>query len=542
MRASRHPVLGAIAALVLLTLIGTWPQGLYLGSKVAAHNDPLFSMWRLAWVAHALRTTPGHIFDANIFYPEARTLAYSDATLLEGAIAAPLLWAGVAPVLVYNLLLLGGIVASGVGMFVLVRYLTGSPGAALTSAVIFMLTPYRLEHYMHLELQWIMWMPLAFWAVHRAIDEGSWKFGALAGVFVSLQLVSCVYYGIFVAMLLAGLAALLIVADVGRARAALPGLLLGALVAAAIAWPYSRPYAQNADVLGPRDPAEIARYSARPINYLATPPQNWLWGWTADRFGDNEARLFPGAMAIVLAIAAFAHRRRRLVWVYAALFAVAIELSFGTNGWLYGWLFAHLHALRGLRAPARFAILACGILAVMAGFGADALAGRVRDARRARVMTIAVLALLTIEYTPKKMFLGTVENNPPDVYKVISTMGDGVIVELPMPVPEGLPGHDALYAHWSAAHWHPLVNGYSGYYPPAYIETLSQMRTFPDDGSIAHLRSLSVRFIVVHRNFYDLPEYAALIERMVERPELKFGGHYGDPAGEAQFFELTRVK
>src|SRR2546425_4667862 len=294
MRASRHPVLGALVFLILLTLVGTWPQALSLGSKIAMHNDPYFSMWRLAWVAHALRTDPRHLFDANIFYPEVRTLTYSDATLLEGTIAAPLLWAGVAPVLVYNILLLAGITISGLGMFVLARYLTGSAGAALVSAAVFMLAPYRLEHFMHLELQWAMWMPLAFWAVHRAIDEGSWKFGTLAGVFVWLQMMSCVYYGIFLAMLAVLLVVLLAVPDVRRARAAWPGLLFGAILAAALTWPYARPYQQTAEKLGPRDPAEIAQYSARPMNYLAAPRQNWLWGWTADRFGGNETRLFPG--------------------------------------------------------------------------------------------------------------------------------------------------------------------------------------------------------------------------------------------------------
>ena len=82
--------------------------------------------------------------------------------IVEGAVAAPLLWAGVPPVLVHNLLLLGAIAASGVAMFVLVRYLTGSRGAGLIAGVVFAFVPYRFEHYMHMELQWTMWMPLAF--------------------------------------------------------------------------------------------------------------------------------------------------------------------------------------------------------------------------------------------------------------------------------------------------------------------------------------------------------------------------------------------
>ena len=96
---------------------------------------------------------------------------------------------------------------------VLVRHLTGNPSAALVSAAVFTLVPYRIEHYMHLELQWTMWMPLAFWAVHRATSERSWRFGALAGLLVWLQVISSVYYGIFLALTVALLAALLVLTD-----------------------------------------------------------------------------------------------------------------------------------------------------------------------------------------------------------------------------------------------------------------------------------------------------------------------------------------
>ena len=208
-----HPVLAAAAVVVALTLYLTWPQAINLSTRIIPHNDAYFSMWRLGWIAHALRVDPAHLFDANIFYPERRTLAYSDAMLLEGIVAAPLLWSGLSPVLVYNIMLLGGIALSGVAMFVLARHLTGDTGAALVSAAIFTLAPYRVEHYMHLELQWTMWMPLAFWAAHRAVRERSWRWGALCGVFAWLQLLSCVYYGVFLAMIVVVLAALIVAVE-----------------------------------------------------------------------------------------------------------------------------------------------------------------------------------------------------------------------------------------------------------------------------------------------------------------------------------------
>ena len=48
-----------------------------------------------------------------------------------------------------------------------------------------------------------------------------------------------------------------------------------------------------------------------------------------------------------------------------------------------------------------------------------------------------------------------------------------------------LPGHEAVYQFWSANHWRPLVNGYSGYYPQTYFDTLFAMVRFPDDESTA---------------------------------------------------------
>src|SRR5262249_36256615 len=155
----------ATTLFVFLACYLTWPQCLYLNTQVANHDDSYFSVWRLAWIAHALKTDPAHLYDANIFYPEPRTLAYSDAVIFEGALAAPLQWAGLNAVGVYNVLLLCGMITSAIGMFVLAWYLIGSEDAALVAATIFLMLPYRVDHFMHLELQWTCWIPLTFWAV-----------------------------------------------------------------------------------------------------------------------------------------------------------------------------------------------------------------------------------------------------------------------------------------------------------------------------------------------------------------------------------------
>ncbi len=109
-----------------------------------------------------------------------------------------------------------------------------------------------------------------------------------------------------------------------------------------------------------------------------------------------------------------------------------------------------------------------------------------------------------------------------------------------MPTLTTLPGREAIYAFWSAAHWNKLVNGYSGYYPQVYAETLNRMETFPDEDSIARLRRMDVRYVVVHRAFYREGEYSRLLYRMAAEPALKPFGTYRDPDDVATLFLLLR--
>src|SRR5207237_2600764 len=121
----------------------------------------------------------------------------------------------------------------------------------------------------------------------RTVEDGSWRFGLLTGLFVWLQILSCIYYGIFLAMMVGVLA----IALLARARAAWPAvaaLALGALLATACTLPYAAIYVEAASALGTRSASEIAQHSAQPASYLATSSANWWWGWTGDRFSGDE--------------------------------------------------------------------------------------------------------------------------------------------------------------------------------------------------------------------------------------------------------------
>ena len=75
--------------------------------------------------------------NGNIFYPEPRTLAYTDSVLLQGLAAAPLIWAGLTPMVTYTLIILASIALSGWTMFLYARHLTNRVSAALLAGIVF---------------------------------------------------------------------------------------------------------------------------------------------------------------------------------------------------------------------------------------------------------------------------------------------------------------------------------------------------------------------------------------------------------------------
>lgn len=536
----RTALAAALCFLGLILVLLTWPQARYLSTRVAAHSDPYFGTWRIAWIAHALGDPHrSRLFDTNIFYPELRTLAYSDATLLEGIVGAPFIWFGARPLVVYNCLLLFGMFASAAAMLGLCLRLTGSVSASLVPAIVFGFAPYHFEHFMHLELQWTMFIPLSLLFLHETFERRSFRSAVATGVCVGLQFLSCVYYGVFL-LLFAGLMTVLEAASrLAQWRRLWTPLTVAAVTAAVIVIPYVEPYRQNARSLNNRDVTEVREYSASLSSYLASTPENWLYGWTAERFGSNEARLFPGSAGIALAIFAWFSRHRRYVWLYVICAFVSIELSLGLNGPAYTFLYDHLAPVRGLRAPARFGIFTLCAVSVLAGFGADALRGRLAGTTRKHLALAAIVCVAILECVSVPVRLMEVAPAVPPVYQFLRTLEPGALMELPVPTPDRLPGYDPQYVYWSTTHWRPLINGYSGYYPRRYLDTLAWMTRFPEEEAILELKRRRVRYLLLHRGLYsDAETYDTSIRTLLGRHDILPLGTFRDWISDSTLLEL----
>jgi len=509
---TRRFLVTAFLLYLSLTCLMTYPQVLHLRDGVHDDGDPLLNAWTLAWVAHQLPRAPARLFDANTFYPERRTLAFSETLLLPAVVMAPLRWLGVGPLLVYNIVLLSGFIVSGVGVALLVRMLTGWIGPALVAGIVFAFLPFRIDHYAHMQLQQTQCLPFALWAFHRLLARGRVRDGAAFGVFSAGQLLSCVYYGLLMIPYLAVVSATLLIGHArGAAQRTRDGHIAVAIVVAiaivlVAAVPVGMAYLGARKVVGERGRDEVVNGSATPLDYLGPPPENALYGKALGHFAEQERRLFPGFVAVALAVVGLWPRSgsgrtdrsgttetsrtadnpatdAAAKIAYALGLLIAFDISLGYHGLTYPWLYEYFVPFRALRIPARNGIIVGLSLAVLAGYGVAHLAAMVRSPAARRIVVTAIGALIVAEYALSSK-------------------------------------DDPTYMYFSTFHWQHLVNGYSGFFPPAYVFLANAVDSIPDNASIHAIKSHGARYLLLHGERLILPRYNELVAQLDARPEL----------------------
>jgi hypothetical protein len=481
-------------------------------------GDPLFSIWRVGWVAHQIVAAPQHLFDGNIFYPEPLTLTLSDPVILPALTIAPLLAIGVHPVVAYNILFLSGFWLSGVATYLLVERLTNSPRAAFVAGLTYACYSYRFEHYSHLELQMTQWMPLALLALHYFVSTGHRRYAFAFALAASAQLYSSLYYALFFLIYATALGLGLVRMHRQSIGRLVVPLMSAGIVALLIAVPLIRAFTAAKPIKGERGRYEVVYYSATPADYLRAPLYSALW-YDRLRSPQPERSLFPGLAPTVLAAAGIAPPLGALRLVYAAGLLVAFDGSLGLNGILYPLLYQLPGPLRELRSPARFAALVGLTLAILAGFGARR-ALRWRPSRTyQRAVFAALIAFVLVDAWPA-LVLTPVWKEPPAIYDVLRYTPNPIIAEMPLRDDET---GNVPYMYFSLWHWARMVNGYSGFIPRSYADFRKEMVSFPDARGIEALRRRHVTYVSVNCGL----NYTGCDELMARMRCYRLNQHFG---------------
>ncbi len=488
----------ALAAAVLLAVLHTWPLATNPAGLSRLDNaDTALTTWIVSWVAHVLPRAPLSVFDAPMFHPEHRTLAYSEPLLVPGAMAVPLRGAGLSATTTYNLLVMAGFALSAWAMWRVVTEWTGDPVAGAVAGMAFAFNAHLLTRFAHLQALHAEFVPLVLLAVDRVARDARKRDGVLLGVAIALAGLISIYQLAFVAgaTVVGLLARRCDWRDAPRRTCVAAGIGVGLSVVllAPMLWQY---LAVSREFGFARTLEETARYGATWRNYLATGGRLHLNVWSAP-FADTATALFPGVAVTLLAIAGVWSSRadRGRVRMCVAIGGLGLALSLGTALPFYQWLYQAVPLLQATRVAARWGFLVLTALAVLAGFGVAAL--RAGASARTR-LAVAVLAPLVVTLEALRAPIAfTATPAIPAIYQQIAALPEAVLLEYPL-----YPGRafnlNAPYLLAQTEHFHPIVAGYSGFYTPGYADRVTNLATFPGEAAQAQIGALGVTHVVFH--------------------------------------------
>jgi hypothetical protein len=526
-RLSVREIAWAIVAGVALAVLTSWPLVLHMSTRIAPDlGDPVRTAWQVAYVGHAMLHDPLHLFDANVFYPHPLSLAFSDSLLGYGP--AGFFGSGTVAALVrYNLLFLFAWSLCFVGGYLLARELGLRRLGAGAAAAAFAYAPYRVTEAGHLHVISSGGIALALFLLLRGYRRGSLGL-VIAGWLVSAWQISLGFtLGLQFSYLLA---VLTVIAAIYWLRAGRPALarklvvitLLGILAVGAVAIYEARPYLKISHdyPTAKRTIKEVKAYSAGPAAWLSASSENRVWGdltagARAHVHSKNEQVLFPGGFILLLALIGLAAplytRRLRIGLAVGVVVCAVFALGLGLTGYGYPYrlLFNYAPGWDGVRVPGRVFTLATLFLALLAGAGAQLLAGRLgafasRHTGRwgARRSLSALTAVVGVAI-------------------VIGIVGEGAghmahpVVPQPKKAEIGLPGPlldmptdgpaDRVWQYYSTNGFYKIPIGNSTFDIPAVDDLRGGINRFPDKASVEKLRYYGIRTVVLHLTMPKLP-------------------------------------
>jgi hypothetical protein len=171
----------------------------------------------------------------------------------------------------------------------------------------------------------------------------------------------------------------------------------------------------------------------------------------------------------------------------------------------YALLYHGLPGFSGLRAPGRFVVLAVLGMSVLSAYVVAGLPAKWKTGRRKIVLVVGLAAVLTADFAfgPIPLVRAETARTLAPIYGEVNNLpAEAVLIELPLPPRRDEEYEDALPTYRSIFHGRRLINGYSGYAPPAYQIIREAMERFPDRRTFDLLENLNVDYFVVHTTGY----------------------------------------
>jgi hypothetical protein len=394
--ARRVRALALVALYAGAAFVATLPASANFGSAFIAdgadgHGEPaagdhLQGVYRFWLVGHQLARGDAPWIDPYSFQP-----LVEPQVVLAGWPFGLAFWpleAAFGPVVAWNLLLLGTIVAAGLLTYGWLRELDLPPGAAALGGLAFALAPYRVAQSGTHLLGWIaVLLPLALYAYERSRRAKRRRNGHLWGALAAAAIVSIPLSGqVHLALGAVPFVAVYVAVRAARLAAVWAAAGLAGAVGAGIAIHLT--IVRESAESGGRSLQEVGEFSADFWDLVS----RWL-------SSDLEEFVYIGwllpVLAVIGAVVLWRSGRRLLTVVLGAGALLPPLLALGTNLPLYELLWDAFPPLRFPRVPGRLMPVADLAVAALAAVAAARLVAA--SGRRASLATAVLLALVAAD-------------------------------------------------------------------------------------------------------------------------------------------------
>ena len=501
---SRVRVALGYLAIALVVLVPPFGAAIVAGAE-PCDTVPFALAWAIGWGTSRIDVLGEGWWDAPIFHPTPGAFALSEPMPLMSVAAWPLHAVGVSLATCVTLLVLANLVANGMMMRRLLLRLRVGAALASVGGAIAVLLPFVHQELGVLPLVavWpLLWMMTALLDLFDA-RRSSRRATIELGLAVGLGFACCGQLTLFAVLALAPAALCLVRREHLRPRFA--GMLaIAAAIGAAIVLPLALPQRATLTALDlQRSDRSQTRGAIKPMQLVRVPwpglvplPASWV-------ARDVEARaLDPGPLRVLAAIggATMGLRRRRRRREVAMLLVVAlasIALALGPRLGPLADAFELVPGYGQIRALFRATVLAQLAVVALAMIALRMLQVRLR---RRRGLVVLVAAVLLVELVPPSPRWTTLPD--PDAAWVQWLRDDAEpgapVAWIPFAPSGDVCDHEATARAMllGLVHGHPLVNGYSSFFPPLHNRTSKATRALPHGRGLIALRMVGARYLV----------------------------------------------
>jgi len=523
---SKHPLDNSLVIGILLlitTLVVTWPLALHwtngfpLGTEQES-TVPLFNTWTLWWGGDRIGHGLANFWQAPIFFPSEGTFSFSEPQPLTDLLVLVFWNLFDSPIVIYNLAVLLCLFLNGAFGYRVGRALEFSSWISLMGGMLMIGLPVIQKLLGVLPLLPIFGILWALEGFIRFGREGSIRMAMWAGAGLLVQLFTSqqltLLFGLFV--LPAGLLALF-----QRAYTPMAILKLGSVGLAVMVltvWYAWYPFQLHQSLAFTRSENLVAALSALPSNYFSKPLSASFAFPPKEDINTDTGGLFPGFGLVLLAAWGTVNglrqaEIRRWTWYFLGTAACAFILSLGIHSPIDGG--AVLALLRDwvpgfheLRSPFRFAILVQICLAVLSLHGLASLSRIPCFSKNLLAMCLVGLVAFSENVSvPQPLSAFPATASRPWVSWITAQKDRHILGHVPFPSGLHVSDYRIETERMLAQiiHQKPLINGYSGYFPPGYDRfQLDMAKNFPSPFLVCFLANeLMADTLIIDRPWYE---------------------------------------